>query len=198
MSASADSTNAMTAVTANLTCYDIATSARGQKTAAVIRDGQPAFWTLPSVATPLFAPSAYKGVSGDSSGKLSLCLNAGPDVMKEAEEIDDWAISYCTLHSDRLFGKVLTRDQVLDRYNSVVKRSDKYPPFLKLKISDRGEPNYWDANRQSRPAPENWQACQILCRARILGFWFMGTSFGLSVQLTDAQILSESSVSCPF
>ena len=151
--ASADSTNAMTAVTANLTCYDVATSARGQKTAAVIRDGQPAFWTLPSVATPLFAPSAYKGVSGDSSGKLSLCLNAGPDVMKEAEEIDDWAVNYCTLHSDRLFGKVLTRDQVLDRYNSVVKRSEKYPPFLKLKISDRGRVQLLGRKQTESPGP---------------------------------------------
>ena len=198
MSASADSTNAMTAVTANLTCYDVAINARGQKTAALIRDGQPVFWTLPSAATPLFTPSSYKGVAGDSSLKLSLCLNADPDVMKEAEEIDDWAVSYCTAHAEKLFGKVLTRDQVLDRYNSVVKRNEKYPPFLKLKISDRNEPNYWDANRQGRSAPENWQACQILCRCKIYGFWFMSTSFGLSVQLTDAQILEESSVSCPF
>ena len=199
---SAISTNsniAMSAVTANLACYDIASSAKGQKTAAVIRNGQPAFWVLPSVATPLFAPSAFKSLSGDSNGKLSLCLNAGSDVMAEAEEIDEWAVTYCTLHSERLFGKVLTRDQVLDRYNAIVKKSEKYPPFLKLKISpDRGAPNFWDAKKQSRQAPENWPACQMLCRARILGFWFMGTSFGLSVQLVDSQILDESSVACPF
>ena len=190
--------DAMT-VTADLACLDIASNAKGQKTASVIRDGRPAFWTLPSAATPLFAPSAYKGVTGDSSGRLSLCLNAGPDVMSQAESLDQWAISYCTLHSDRLFGKALTQDQVADRYNSIVKRSDKYPPFLKLKIStERGAPTYWDANKQSRPAPENWPACQMLCRAKLIGFWFMGNSFGLSVQLQDAQILEESSVECPF
>ena len=190
--------DAMT-VTANLACLDIASNAKGQKTAAVIRDGQPAFWTLPSPVTPLFAPSAYKGVSGDSSGRLSLCLNAGPDVMAEAEEIDRFAISYCTLHSDRLFGKALTEAQVADRFNPIVKTSDKYPPFLKMKVStDRGAPTYWDPNRTSRPAPDNWPACQMLCRARILGFWFMGNSFGISISLTDAQILEESSVACPF
>ena len=142
MSAFASATNALamtSAVTANLACYDIASSAKGQKTAAVIRNGQPAFWVLPSVATPVFAPSAFKSLSGDSSGKLSLCLNGGSDVMAQAEEIDEWAINYCTLHSERLFGKVLTQEQVLDRYNPIVKKSDKYAPFLKLKISpDRG------------------------------------------------------------
>ena len=191
--------SAMTALTANLACYDTASNTKGQKTAAVIRDGQPAYWTLPSGATALFQPSAYKGVSGqDTSGKLSLCLNAGPEVREQADELDQWAISYCTLHSDRLFGKALSTEQVTDRYNPIVKKSDKYPPFIKIKISDRGAPNFWDANKQSRQAPENWTACQMLCRARLVGFWFMGTSFGLSVQLTDAQILAETSSACPF
>ena len=124
-------------VTANLACLDNASNAKGQKTAAVIRDGQPAFWTLPSPVTPLFAPSAYKGVSGDSSGRLSLCSNAGPDVMAEAEEIDRFAISYCTLHSDRLFGKALTESQVADRCNSIVKKNDKYPPFRRIGVHPR-------------------------------------------------------------
>ena len=193
-------TSAMTAATANLACLDVATNAKGQKTAAVIRDGQPAFWTLSSSAVPLFAPSAYKGVSGqDPSGRLSLCLNAGADVMEDAESLDQWAISYATLHSDRLFGKALSKEQVTDRYNAIVKKSDKYPPFLKMKISaDRGAPTYWDANKVPREAPQNWQMCSLLCRAKIMGMWFMGTSFGLTVQLTDAQVVEEGTASCPF
>ena len=191
---------AMTAVTADLACLDVASNAKGQKTAAIIRDGQPAFWTISSPATPLFAPSAYKGVSGqDSSGRLSLCLNAGPDVLAEADALDTWCKSYATLHSDRLFGKALTAEQVADRYNGIVKRSDKYPPFLKMKIStDRNAPNFWDQNKQKRDAPEMWQMCQMLCKARIYGMWFMGTSFGLTVQLSDAQITEEGAFACPF
>ena len=118
----------MTAVTANLACLDVATNAKGQKTAAVIRDGQPAFWILPSPTVPLFAPRACKEVSGqDPSGRLSLCLNAGLDVMADAESLDQWAISYATLHSDRLFGKALSKEQEAGRYNAIVKKSDKYP-----------------------------------------------------------------------
>ena len=191
--------SAMTAVTANLACLEIASNAKGQKTAAVTRNGQPAFWTLPAPAVPLFTPSAYKGVSGEASGRLSLCLNAGPDVTAEADELDRWAVAYATTHSEKMFGRTLSAEQVADRYNGIVKRSDKYPPFLKLKIStDRGAPNYWDVNKASRLAPENWQLCQVLCRARILGMWFMGNSFGLSVQLQDCQILDEGNVACPF
>ena len=189
-------TDAMT-LTTDLACYEVTSSAKGQKSAAVHRNGQFAFWTLASPATPLFNPSSYS--VGDATAKQSLCLRPDPDVLEQAESLDQWAIDYCTLNSERMFGKVLNESQIRDRYNPIVRKSDRYPPFVKLKISiDKGAPNYWDADKNSRSAPENWTQCQLLGRARILGFWFMGTSFGLSVQLVDAQIVHETSVVCPF
>ena len=197
MSSAGDTNTDAMALTADLACYEVTTSAKGQKTAAVHRNGVFAFWTLASPANPLFNPSAY-GV-GDASGKQSLCLRPGADVLAQAEELDQWAVDYCTLNSERVFGKVLNESQVRDRYNAIVRKSDRYPPFVKVKIAtDKSAPNYWDANKEPRSAPENWTQCQLLCRSRIVGFWFMGTSFGLSVQVVDAQIVHETAVECPF
>lgn len=185
------------ALTADLACYDVATSAKGQKTATVHRNGIFAFWTFTSPATPLFNPTCY-GV-GETSGKQSLCLRPEADVLEQAEALDQWAVHYCTLNSERLFGKVLNESQVRDRYSPIVRTSDRYPPFVKVKIStDKAAPKYWDVNKDARSAPENWTQCQMLCRSRIVGFWFMGNSFGLSVQVADAQIMQETALECPF
>jgi len=196
------SSNAMEtdSITQGLAVLDPVASAKGgQKNAIIVRDGQHAYWTLSSPANPLWQPSAFKSVTGDSTGKLSLCLLGDAAVMAEAQQLDEWAINYATQHSDRLFGKTLTKDQVTDRYNGIFKKADKYPPFLKIKIgTDRNAPNYWDGEKQKRDPPEDFTTCELNCRVRLLGFWFMNTSFGLSCQLADAQVTAELSAACPF
>jgi len=196
------SANAMEtdSITQSLVVLDpVASSKGGQKNSVIAREGQHAFWTIPSPVTPLWQPSAFKSVSGDSTGRLSLCLSGDESVMNEAQELDTWAVDYATLHSERLFGKVLSRDSVSDRYNGIFKKADKYPPFLKIKIgSDRNAPSYWDVDKQKREAPEDFTTCSLNCRVRLVGFWYMNTSFGLTCQLMDALVTAETSVSCPF
>jgi hypothetical protein len=116
-------------ITHGLNVLDPVASAKGgQNNAIIVRDGQNAYWTIPSPVNPLWQPSAFKSVTGDSTGKLSLCLSGDEAVMAEAQQLDEWAINYATQHSDRLFGKTLTKDQVTDRYNGIFKKADKYPP----------------------------------------------------------------------
>ena len=99
-----------------LVVLDPVTNSKGQKNCAVMTsDSQNAFWTPQSPVSPIWQPSAFKGISGESTGKLSLCVNSDPGVMAEAASLDAWAISYATTESVMLFGKILTRDQVADR-----------------------------------------------------------------------------------
>ena len=182
----------------DLTVLDVISNAKGQKNAAIVRDGQNAFWVLNAPVTPIWQPSAFKGVTGESTGKLSLCVTG--DVTAEATALDTWAVETACANSERLFGKVLSKEQVSDRYNGIFKKADKYPSFVKFKIgNDRNAPNYWDVNKEKREQPEDFTRCSLLCRLRILGFWFQSsTSFGLTVQLADAQITEEASAACPF
>ena len=200
MFSSAISANNTMATFTDLTALDPVANSKGQKNAVIVRDGQNAFWTLSSPVTPIWQPSAFKGISGESNGKLSLCVNGDPDVMGEAASLDNWAVDYATMESARLFGKTLTREQVRDRYNGVLKASPDKPAFLKLKIGcDRNAPNYWTNEKERREPPEDFTKCLLQCRARVLGFWFMSTGFGLTIQLADAQVVSEqASASCPF
>ena len=190
-------------VTKDLSSLDASTNAKGQKTAAIVRNGQPAYWTFTSPAVPLFQPSAYNGTAQqgqDTSNKLSLCLSVQPDVMAQAEALDTWAIQYAVDNSSRLFGKVLTPEQIKDRYSPVVRKCEKYPPYIKLKIStanERNAPSYWTMDKEQREPPENWQRCSMQCHCRLVGFWVMTTSFGCSVQLNDA-LVDETEIRCPF
>ena len=191
------------AIVQDLVCLEVTANSKGQKTAPIFRNGgASAYWVIPGNCRPLFDPSAFKGTDGKSENvRLSLCLSATEEALEEAKAIDEWAISYATSHSIQFFGKQLTRDQVVDRYSApLVKTSDKYPAFIKMKTCSegRGMPSFWNAEKQRRDAPTRWTDVSLVCGARIIGFWFMGPSFGLTVQLQDAQILSETATVCPF
>jgi hypothetical protein len=186
-------------VAENLAALEVAQNAKGQKTAVIVRDGANAFWTLPTPVKVLFQPSAFKTVQGDAAGRLSLCVAGDEQVMQSALVLDDWAVNYAMQESERLFGKKYSMEQILERYNPIVKKSDKYPPYVKLKMgTDRNAPNFWTADREKREMPEDLTVCQVLLKCRILGFWFMTTGFGVTVQVTDCQVLSEAAVVCPF
>ncbi len=184
----------------DLAALDVVSNAKGQKNAVIVRgDGQNAFWVLQSPVSPIWQPSAFKGVSGEATGKLSLCVTGDADLMLEAVALDDWAKDYACQNSDRMFGKTLSKEQISDRYNGVFKKADKYPSFIKFKLGvDRNAPNYWSPEKQKRDQPEDFTKCLLLCRLRILGFWYMSTSFGLTVQLCDAQVTTEQAAECPF
>ena len=182
-----------------LECHDPVANTKGQKNATIVqRDGQPALWTLTSSVKPLFQPSSFN--STDSGGRKTLCLSVPPEVMAEAVSLDTWAVSYAHHHSERLFGKVLTIEQVTERYMGVVKSHDKYPAYLKVKVAVdlRNQPTYWTPEKTKRGPPDDWVESELMCQFKIAGFWFMSASFGLSVQLANAQVTDAEPQVCPF
>jgi hypothetical protein len=188
----------MTSSYQSLICHDPVANAKGQKNAIVTQtDGQPALWTLTSTVKPLFSPSSFNTTD---NGRKSLCLSVPPDVMDEAVSLDTWAINYAQQHSERLFGKTLTLNQIKERYMGVVKTHDKYPAYLKVKIASdlRNQPLYWTPEKTRRGPPDDWIECELICQFKIAGFWFMSSSFGLSVQLANAQVAEVAPKVCPF
>jgi len=173
-------------------------NAKGQKNAVIThRDGRPAIWTLSSIVKPLFQPSSFNSAD---NGRKSLCLSVPAEVMAEAMSLDEWAVSYAKHHSERLFGKALTLEQVKERYMGVVKTHDKYPAYLKVKIAVdlRNQPLYWTPEKTKRGPPEDWVESELMRQFKIAGFWFMASSFGLSVQLANAQVTDAAPQVCPF
>ena len=186
----------------DLVAHDPTTTAKGQKSALIFRaGGATAFWRIPGECRPLFDPSPYsKGDGRPENTRLSLCLAASDEALSEAKVLDDWAIQYALAHSEQFFGKTLSRDQVSDRYSApVLKTSEKYAPCIKIKVvlEGRGQPNYWTETKEKRDAPSVWQNSTIAANVRIIGFWFLGPSFGLTLQLADAMVSESAAAACP-
>ena len=168
MTCSAAAVDCRSAVADNLAVLDPVTNTKGQKNALVVRGASSlkAFWVLPSPVKCLFQPTAFKGVQGEAVGRLSMCVSGDELVMNDALALDAWAISYATEHSERLFGKKYTSEQVTDRYNAIVKKSDKYPAFIKLKLgTEKNAPNYWSPAKEKQGAPEDFTVCEFQCKA---------------------------------
>jgi hypothetical protein len=190
--------NAANMAFVSLVSFDPVAGSKGQRTATIAHtDGQPALWTLKSGVKPLFAPNSF---SGDANAKKSLCLTVPAEVMDEAVALDDWAVKYAQVHSERLFGKALTLDQIKERYVGVVRSHEKYPSYVKVKIATdlRNQPIYWTPEKTKRGPPEEWLNCELMCQFKIVSFWFMSSQFGLSVQLANAQVTEELMQVCPF
>ena len=182
----------------SLVSFDPVAGSKGQKTATIAKtDGQPALWTLTSSVKPLFQPNSF---SGDANKKKSLCLTVPTEVMDDALKLDEWAVNYAHVHSERFFGKTLTLDQIKERYVGVVKSHEKHPPYLEVKIAAdrRNQPTYWTSEKTKRGPPEEWLNCELMCQFKIASFWFMSSQFGLSVQLANAQVTEELMQVCPF
>ena len=192
----------MAQIAQELVALDVATNAKGQKTAPIFRKGgASALWLIPGNCRPLFDPSAFKQEGKTDNVRLSLCLSASEEGIRAAMSIDEWAVAYALDHSEQFFGKKLTWDQVMDRYSApIVKQSEKYPPYIKIKTCSegRGVPTFWNTNKQRRDPPTCWTDVFLKPSVRIVGFWFMGSAFGLTLQLQDALVVSENATVCPF
>ena len=57
----------------------------------------------------------------------------------------------------------------------------------------------WDSNNKLRPAPEEWRDALVNVRLKLRSLWFMGQGgFGVTLEVTDVQILEETNADCPF
>lgn len=170
----------------------------GPSHAAIQKDGQfQCFWTFAD-ATPLFTPSNFN----QEGRRMGLCISVPPEVVQQARDFDAWACAYAAHHSERLFQKTLTLEQVTEKYCPLVKHADsRYPPNLRIKMqegSTRSAVQYWTKNGEVRGPPSDWLRCKLQCRVLIKSFWIMSSQqWGVSVELVDA-LVDDKQASFPF
>ena len=173
--------------------------ARGNKSAAIVdSNGQRVVWRLPPMR-PAFEPSAYGGET--DAARLTLNFRVPAEIEPDVASLDEWIVQYCAEHSQRLFGKPLSGDQIAAMYNSPVKRHERYGTSLRCKYvaSGLGKTRFWDAEGKSRGVPESWKASDITPRLRVASLWWVGKEFGVTMTLDDALVhVPDAEPECPF
>jgi hypothetical protein len=188
---------------ANFAIDDVFVSSRGSKTARVKNGDGGSFVFMPDAHLRVpFEPSTFD--KDPKATRQNIMLELTPEAEKLVREFDAWCVDYLMEHSERLFKKPLSKDKLQAAYSSCLKTSEKgYAPTLKCKMDTAGPRQVacWDENGKSIDQPLQWRGRRVKCRLLFSHLWFMGTSFGPVIQLTDANLTDADEPpkhTCPF
>ena len=107
--------------TSNLILKDPQISARGAKSCPVLKaNGDKVIFNLGSKAEPASSPFGATAYNDEATSRKTIEFNLTPEQEEEFKRFDEWAVSYLSEHSERLFKKSLTSDQVREGYKSPV------------------------------------------------------------------------------
>ena len=175
---------------------DVFVTSKGAKICRITNGGAACIWKpAPAMSAP-FGPSSFDKDANARRQNLDVVL-ADETVHKQVTAIDEWAVDYIALHSDRLLKRPMSQEQVKLAYNSCVKEANdpRWPPMLKCKIDREGRNALclWDDKDAAIPYPSNWRQIEMKVVIRVSHIWIMGAAFGLVLQITDAQLFEKES-----
>ena len=176
---------------------DVVVSAKGAKIAPITANGKPVYWQPKDALGVVFAPGTYQGDDGNKT-RLTVTLKPTTEQIYELIELDEKIVQQCLANAERLFGKALTEAQIRERYQGALRLNEKYPANtrLKMNMTGPGAVKYWK-DGASVQAPDNWVNASVRPVVRVKSLWFMAGSFGVLLEMTDAQVTPEEKA-CPF
>ena len=164
-----------------------------------LSDGDKSAWIIPTgkLYSPFGGPSLYEAAV--YTPRQTLELRCDEELAATIRAFDGWAKGYILEHSERLFKKKLTAQQVDEGYRSPMHQKGDYAPNLRTKIDLEGRMacRYWTPDGQSQGPPEDYKMCDFRVRLLIRSMWFMKNEFGFTIQVMDMQVHPRSHT-CPF
>jgi hypothetical protein len=183
---------------ASLSLGDVHTNAKGAKMAQLTDAGEKCFYTFPEATKAPFGPNNFD--KDASAPRQNLEIRVTGEAASYFRGLDAWAEDYICAHSERLFKKRLSLQQVRDIYHPCLREAANYDPLLRCKINmpgSRAACRYWTAHGEEREAPTDWRDAEVKPHVQISHMWLMGGSCGLVVNVTDL-LVSEASRAFPF
>ena len=183
--------------TMDLHLKELAVSARGVKSAAVVNNNGEAFsYTFDEYTMTPFGPSTFDKDPQATRQQLDVRLGSAEPFF---ENLDNWAIAYISEHSERIFKKKLNLEQVTERYHPCIRTSEKHPSLLRTKINLAGNSpcRFWNSCQDLCEAPETWKD-QFRPIIDISHLWVMGSSCGLVLTCSHILVAETKPVAFPF
>ena len=179
---------------------DPQTSARGARTCQLQdKDGKRIHFTLGSRLEPCTTPFGASSWNDENASRKTLDFHLTDEQAAEFDAFDEWAIGYLAEHSERVFKKKLTAEQVAQNYRSPVIRKDEYRPHLRCKINTAGQHacRAWSEAEERRELPEDLRPCLLVPRINVSHLWMMSREYGWVLQVGDMMVL-DNAETCPF
>ena len=178
---------------AELSIADTVTSGKG-KSANISYGGDPVYWT-PGGLQVAFEPGSF---NGEPATRVNMQFRASA-VEAALDKLDGWIVDYVAANAARILGKDMAKAEVQNRYQSCLRRSEKYEPTFKVKVNMEGQNQVrlWDTCKQARASPTAWKGLTVTPKLRLKGLWLMGRDFGALWEATDL-MFEDQAPECPF
>ena len=183
-------------ITALWDLADVATSSRGQKSCSLkTLAKEPVRFQLGEALRTKFGASTFDRTDAPRRN-LDFDLAECPDAQTHLQDIDTWAIAYITSHSERLFKKKLSRQEVENNYKPLLSSYG-----VKCKINLRGSRacTFWGEANEPIDAPVDgtWQDFAYTPMVSLNQLWIMGANFGWVLEMIALKV-SAPAAKCPW
>ena len=119
---------------------EVVTSVRGSKTARVLASDGSTYVVYRATDNGLcapFGPGSFDKSADATRMNFEIRLDDEND-LAWFDQHDAWAAQYITEHSERLFKKAMTQEQVAAGYHPCIRRKEGYAPLLHTKVNSDG------------------------------------------------------------
>ena len=175
---------------------DVIATTRGSKVARLNSgggvNGKQCFYTPKNHLRVAFEPGNFD--KDPTAQRLNLVLECDDELQAEIANFDAWATQYICAHSERLFKKKLTPQQVAAGYCSCLKPAPagkSFNPTLKCKLDveeGRTRIRCWDTDGASIVVPRAWRGLKIKPILYYSHLWIMGQQFGVVLKILNCEI----------
>ena len=144
---------------APLALADRLVSSRGAKSCTLTANATKLIVTVGSRTEMLTTPFGASSFGDEVSNKKTIEFRLPPQWLPYFQALDDWAVPYLAEHSERLFKKTLSVEQVRDSYKPCVNQKGSYPATLRCKINVGGGSavRCWNGLDQRIPVPDDFR-----------------------------------------
>jgi len=134
-----------------------------------------------------------------TSDRQNLDLATDAKAVECLDEIDKKIVDMLLHRCDEIFGKALTREQIVDRMKPSVTQKGDYPSYVRTKCNTAGsrQVRTWDLENQPCGMLSDLRGCTLTASIHAKSLWFMGSAFGVVFECTDLQVEQNVAV-CPF
>jgi hypothetical protein len=174
-------------------------SARGAKSCALTDGPAKCILTVGSRDNLLSTPFGATSFGEEQTNRKTIEYRLPPQWLEQFQLFDVWAVKYLAEHSERLFKKLLTPDQVREMYKPCVSQRGSYPGTLRCKINIGGSTavRCWNALDQRMAIPDDFRGYELLPRVHISHMWIMSRECGFVLNVHDTMCIQQSA-DCPF
>ncbi len=186
--------------TSNWHIKDPQISARGAKSCPVLKaNGEKVFFNLGSKSEPVSSPFGATSFNDEATSRKTIEFNLTEEQEEQFKKFNEWAIGYLSEHSERLFKKKLTPDQVSEGYRSPVTKKGSYRGHLRCKINSSGTTmvRCWSTEDIRRELPADLRNHEMVPRINVSHIWMMSREYGWVFQVNDLMVCEGVEV-CPF